>query len=90
VAAVSRTDAWAVGLFSSSTKEETLTLRWNGTAWKRVTSPSPGGQSNILNGVAQRSGVNALAVGDFGPGTMISSPTYALLLHWNGSAWNKQ
>ena len=40
VAAVSASDAWAVGTVSAGTGSEPPILRWNGTSWKRV--PSPG------------------------------------------------
>ena len=41
VAAMSATNAWAVGYTGTSSGAKTLILRWNGTAWKQVPSPSP-------------------------------------------------
>ena len=35
VAAVSASDAWAVGSYYNGTKEKTLVERWNGKAWQR-------------------------------------------------------
>jgi hypothetical protein len=40
VSADSAKDAWAVGQYESSAAERTLTLHWNGTAWKQVKSPN--------------------------------------------------
>lgn len=79
VAAVSPTEAWAVG---SSTVEfpllgETLALRWDGTRWARVPSPNPsttGVGSNLHSvdvapdGTAWSAG--AVDQGDFVMGTM--------------------
>ena len=44
--------AWAVGWFSGGAANQTLTERWNGSAWGSVTSPSPGTSDNVLNGVS--------------------------------------
>ena len=41
VSAVSRTDASAAGYYTNgSGATETLIMQWNGTAWKKVTSPN--------------------------------------------------
>jgi hypothetical protein len=41
VSTVSATDAWAAGSYDiASGVSESLILRWNGTAWKKVTSPN--------------------------------------------------
>ncbi len=79
VAATSASNAWAVGQVSGSGK--TIILRWNGTAWKRVPSPTPKG-GGALYAVAATSASNAWAVGasDAPPGT-------TQILHWNGTAW---
>jgi hypothetical protein len=78
VAATSASNAWAVGASSDGTK--TLILRWNGTNWKQVTSPSPT-TDNDLRGVAATSGSNAWAVGFTATGTLI--------LAWNGTSWTQ-
>lgn len=56
-----------------------MIVRWNGTAWKPVPSPSPAGGQ--LRAVAATSAASAWAVGgnSLGP----------LILRWNGSAWKK-
>jgi len=86
VAATSARRAWAVG---ETRGFKTLILRWNGTSWKRVHSPSPGASSGLadfLKGVAATSARRAWAVGDIscgcGPGT-------SLIERWNGKAWKR-
>jgi len=66
---------WAAGTTGSSA----LILRWNGTAWTRVASPSPG-TSNSLYGLGFSSARDGWAVGSSGSDTLI--------LHWNGTRWN--
>lgn len=77
-------DAWAVGLFSNG-RWQTLVEHWNGTRWRHVESPNPGGpaRGDQLTGVAAISARNAWAVGSFSNG--IAGQT--LVEHWNGSEW---
>jgi hypothetical protein len=75
VAATSARNAWAVG---HGYNLNILALHWNGTAWKRV--PSPSLQGNLVS-VAATSASNAWAVG--------YSTAGALILHWNGAAWKR-
>jgi hypothetical protein len=85
VAAVSATDAWAVGYFGGARSRfgRDLILHWDGTRWRRVPSPDPGGSnaSSSLSGVAATSRRNAWAVGE--------DDYSALILHWNGKAWKR-
>jgi hypothetical protein len=85
VAATSGSDAWAVGRFSNGTADQTLIEHWDGTRWRTVPSPDPGGpsQENELLGVTATSRSNAWAVGDYFDGTL-SQP---LIEHWDGTAW---
>ncbi len=87
VAATSSGNAWAVGAYSDGTADQTLILHWNGTAWKKVASPDPGGtaRNNFLNGVTATSAGNAWAVGRYFNGTAYRT----LILHWNGTAWKQ-
>ena len=62
VAATSAGNAWAVGYTGNGANARALIVRWNGTAWNRVPSPSPGRYS-YLYGVAATSARNAWAVG---------------------------
>ena len=58
MAVTSASDAWAVGGTGSYPRVKTLIVHWNGTAWRRVPSPSPAGSS--LTGVAATSGSRRL------------------------------
>ena len=53
-----------MGTRTTSTAQLTLILRWSGTAWKLVPSPSPG-EVNGLGGVATTSATDVWAVGSF-------------------------
>jgi hypothetical protein len=64
VTATSTHSALAIGLSETSTTEQGLILRWNGTAWKQVPAPSPGTVST-LSAVGATSASSAWAVGRF-------------------------
>ena len=65
VAAVSASDAWAVG----SQSGHVLIEHWDGASWKIQPAHLPGGESPAgLAGVAARSAHNVWAVGSFGTG----------------------
>jgi hypothetical protein len=88
-AALSPSDAWAVGFDSNNVNtDQTLVEHWNGTAWEVQTSrnPSPTG-FNELNGVAAVSSGSAWAVGRSSNGT---GGWNTLIEHWNGTAWKVQ
>ncbi|MGN6167796.1 MAG: hypothetical protein ACTHQQ_06445 [Solirubrobacteraceae bacterium] len=83
VAAISATNAWAVGYYFNGNALQTLVEHWNGKAWKVVPSPNPGGsgKDNVLSGVAATSATDVWAVGDEG------SAARTLVEHWDGKAW---
>lgn len=87
VAAVSRTSVWAVGvhIMSNGFTQTTLTLRWNGKRWSRISSPDPGRFQNVLTGVSADSAGDAWAVG-YG-GDPASNGWVILAFHWNGQRW---
>ena len=64
---------------ATGTKTETLILRWNGTSWKQVPSPTPAGGATLY-GVAVTLAGSAWAVGWAYRGSK------TLILHWNGTA----
>ena len=71
IAASSATSIWAVGSVSTVHGLVPLIERWNGSKWRTVTSPDPGGlaSNDYLTGVAaSRSGV--WAVGTSAPGNI--------------------
>src|SRR2546430_2345799 len=85
VAVLSSCRAWAVGHYFNGTTDQTLTEHWNGSVWKLVPSPDPGGSSNFndLYSVAATSASNAWAVGLH----FNSIAPQTLTEHWNGTAW---
>src|SRR5260221_2556931 len=87
VAAISMTNAWAVGHTGNGTAH-TLIEHWNGISWCKVPSPSPGGttQPSGLNSVAATSGTDAWAVGSFFTATG-GDPTPLLPL--GGTSWRR-
>jgi alkylated DNA repair dioxygenase AlkB len=85
VAGSSAQDAWAVGFYYNGSFDKSMILHWNGSAWKQVTSPSPGSQGTFLFGVRTTSASNAWAVGSSYNGTADKT----LTVHWDGSAWKQ-
>lgn len=90
VSCTSQTSCWAVGYFARGLSAANLSeaLRFNGTKWRRVTTPQPGGRETGDDtepmGVYCASASSCRAVG------MISSGGTALLnlaLRWNGERW---
>jgi len=83
VAAVSSSDAWAVGSFGGDT-DRTLILHWNGHQWAQIHSPSPGdGADDQLFAVAATSATDAWAVGRLTGGR----GSQTLILRWSGRRW---
>jgi hypothetical protein len=86
VTEVAAGDGWAVGAAGDylSLAAKTLAYHWNGTAWQRVKTPNPAGQSknNELAAVAAGAASDVWAVGGDGGYSMAS-----LVLQWNGSTW---
>lgn len=78
-------DVWAVGSAQdfASLKSTTLIERWDGSAWRIVRSPNPGGANrpNVLNAVDATSATDVWAVGGAG------FPHKGLIVRWNGSRW---
>jgi hypothetical protein len=92
VAATSAGNAWAVGCagncFQGFGGIKTLTLHWNGSTWRRVPSPSPG-TGSALSGVAAVSARNAWAVGCTAFCFLSSARPHTVILHWNGTGWQR-
>jgi hypothetical protein len=89
VSGVSRSDAWAVGGFSTAGGRR-LILHWNGSRWAPVTSPDPGNGAQ-LTAVSARSASDAWAVGSYctsGCGG-VSAAKQAFILRWNGTSWKR-
>jgi hypothetical protein len=89
VAAVSPTEAWAVG---SSTVEwpllgETLALRWDGESWARVPSPNPSqsGVGSNLHSVDVGPDGRAWAGGAIDQGDLVMG---TMVMRWDDGAWS--
>jgi hypothetical protein len=67
--------AWAAGAVGA----RALIVRWAGSRWARISSPSPGSRSAIA-GLGFSASNYGWAVGYSGSKTMI--------LHWNGKSWS--
>jgi hypothetical protein len=92
VAAVSSSDAWAVGYALQYVQnvgymERALTMHWDGGLWTIVpiAQPSPGEWSSNFNGVRTLASNSVWAAGWAGPGSAGFGP---LVERWNGSTWN--
>jgi hypothetical protein len=89
MAAVTASNAWAVGATAWFGETHTLAEHWNGTSWTQTATPTPG--SGVLNAVAATSASNAWAVGVIGPGDgTTATATEPLIEHWNGTSWAEQ
>lgn len=81
---------WASGLYCpcrTSSEFQALIMRWDGTTWSQVTSPSPGRSSQLL-AVSSNPAGGTWAVGWYctsGCGTQLETDQ-ALLLRWHSTA----
>jgi hypothetical protein len=82
VAALSRSNVWAVWYYFTGSQEQTLIEHWNGKTWTVVKSPNVGGRAvtNDLSGVAAVSARDVWAVG-------YHNPSRTVIEHWNGTKW---
>ncbi len=91
VTALSKTNAWAVGMVGNEDADEpyrSLILHWDGTAWHRVSAPSPDTGGDPLYGILARGAKDVWAVG-YGGSTITTSNTHAVVEHWDGSKWTE-
>jgi hypothetical protein len=82
VAAISATDAWAVGS-GVTISGETLIEHWNGSRWSLVTSPDEPQLGGELRAAAAISAGDVWAVGDY-----VTNSGKSLTEHWNGTSWS--
>jgi len=88
--------AWAVGsscvsrcATSASAVDRTLILRWDGTSWTQVRSPSPGNAflASVSSGPDGRAwAVGYSCVSACGTGAAVDR---ALILRWDGTSWTQ-
>jgi hypothetical protein len=81
VAAVSATDAWAVGLGNSSSAAsgQALAMHWDASRWKLARTPSLGSGLSELYGIRALSSSDVWAVGEHAGATLVE--------HWDGATW---
>jgi hypothetical protein len=80
VAAVSQTDAWAVGSYTAGASLRALAQHWDGSAWTIVPT-APVGALHQFRGVAAPGSSDVWAVGEAG--------SHPLIEHWDGTAWSR-
>jgi hypothetical protein len=86
IAALGKTNVWAVGNEYNGTTTTTLVEHWNGNCWSIAPSPNVSGAvSNQLQSVAAVSATDVWAVGYW-----VDSSGFKRTLaeHWNGNAWS--
>jgi hypothetical protein len=84
VAALSGSNAWAVGLSRPQRgPARTLILHWDGRRWAIAASPNAGPGDNALVSIAAASAKDIWAVGYRGAGVGYRS----LVEHWDGTSW---
>lgn len=89
VAALSSSDAWAVGYYIGEYNNvyKTLTEHWNGSQWSIVPSPDVGNSTyDVLDAVTEISATNAWAVGAYLNAK--KHVYFPLIEQWNGSSWH--
>jgi hypothetical protein len=87
VTALSPTNAWAVGTVGNQdtgVPYRSFILHWNGSKWRRVSSPSPDPGGDPLFAVLARGAKDVWAAG-YGVERGIKSR--AVIEHWNGTKW---
>jgi len=90
VTAVASDNIWAVGENQEvpGLGLSTLVERWNGTAWKIVSSPTYGAYP-ALNGVAATPAGDVYAVG-FNQPSINGGTQQGLLMHYTGGTWSQE
>jgi hypothetical protein len=85
VAAVSDTEAWAVGSAPNGANDQTLVLHRVGGTWTRVPSANHNSDTNVLQAVTVVGPNDVWAAGRYSA----LGQTQVLTEHWNGSIWTE-
>jgi hypothetical protein len=90
VSADATNDVWAVGFIGpENDNSKTLAMHYNGTNWKKASTPSVGSGASQLNGVAALAPDNVWAVGFSTPAAPPKqAATLTLIEHWDGTSWS--
>lgn len=88
VSGSSSDNVWAVGAYTTSGSQfRALAMRWDGTKWSLVSTPSLGEQGSQLNTVAALGPDNVWAAGN--SVTAQQQDGQMLVLRWDGKAWSR-
>jgi surface antigen len=83
VAAVSSSDAWAIGGYrNSANQSEPVLAQWNGSSWQQAATPSPAGGTGGLADVSAPTAQDVWAVGSQGRNNS------SWVLHYDGTGWH--
>ena len=82
-------DAWAVGDAAVGSQRRTHIVRWNGSTWAAVASPSPDPTQNFLDAI-EGSANDLWAVGNLGHDGYGGGTVAGMVLRWNGTGWTRQ
>ncbi len=92
VRCLSVVNCWAVGYYDKGTAQMSQALHWNGTKWRQVDTPDPGG--SLAAGVSQLTDVtcsapdDCWATGSYGQqDTTLPQVLANFVVHWNGKKW---
>jgi hypothetical protein len=92
VAAISASDVWAVGYWTTGTGTaavlQPLIEHWNGTSWVTVSVAAQGAGDNVLLAVSANSSTDVWAVG-FSRSSN-TTPRIPLTWHWDGVTWTNR
>jgi hypothetical protein len=84
VVAVSATDIWALGTYSTSDDIRPLALHWDGAGWALVPAPKGSIGANVFHGGAAVASDDVWAVGSR---EYLGLNYQPLIEHWDGSTW---
>ena len=87
--AVSATDIWAAGAFSSGGSDQTLTERWDGSSWTAIASPNPDVGHNDFWGLSVVPGatMDANNIWAVGNSTDSFNVEHTMAAQYNGTNW---
>jgi hypothetical protein len=90
VQAFSPTDAWAVGVGSSTTGAAAATaLNWNGSTWTQVSTPVSTTNNLSINAISGTSASDIWVVGETVTLGYHNRHFTSVIMHYNGSSWTQ-
>lgn len=84
VSAIAADDVWMVGDYGKGASSRLLTLHWDGSRWRDIAAPSPGGKYNTTGAsVSAVASDDVWAVGYWN--NNVNDQPY--IEHWDGTSW---